>query len=58
MGIREQRKKLQRTILAIVQCEKSDSALREIKLLKQTIDSQIGLFESRLLPLVDQFDDS
>lgn len=50
MGIREQRKKLQRSIITIVQCEKADAAIHELKLLKQTLDSQIDVLERRVWP--------
>jgi hypothetical protein len=47
-GIRETRKKLQRSVLHIVQCEKADSALYELTLLKQTVDSQVRLLSEKL----------
>jgi hypothetical protein len=47
-GIRETRKKLQRTVLSIVNCEKAESALHELTLLKQTVDSQISILSVKL----------
>jgi len=47
-GIRETRKKLQRTVLGIVNCEKAESALHELTLLKQTVDSQISILSDKL----------
>jgi hypothetical protein len=52
-GIRETRKKLQRSVLFIVQCEKAESALRELTLLKQTVDSQVRLLSEKLNLLED-----
>lgn len=48
MGIRESRKKLQRSVIYIAQCEKAESALHELTLLKQTVDSQVQLLGSKL----------
>lgn len=52
-GIRETRKNLQLSVLFIVQCEKADAALRELTLLKQTVDSQIRLLSEKLNLLED-----
>ena len=41
MGIRETRKKLQRTVEHIACCEKPEAALHELLLLKQTLDAAI-----------------
>jgi len=46
-GIRESRKKLQRSIIYIAQCGDSSAALRELKVLKLTIDSQIELLSKK-----------
>lgn len=56
-GIRETRKKLQRSVLYLVKCEKAESALHELTLLKQTVDSQIELL-SRKLNLMEESDDA
>lgn len=53
MGIRETRKKLQRTVLYIAQCEKAESALHELTLLKQTVDGLVWLLTSKLNLLED-----
>ena len=56
-GIRETRKKLQRSVLYIIECEKADSALHELTLLKQTVDSQVELL-SKKLNLQEETDDA
>ena len=47
-GVRETRKKLQRSVLYIAQCEKPESALHELTLLKRTVDSQVILLSENL----------
>jgi len=56
-GIKETRKKLQRTVLSIVSCEKAESALHELTLLKQTVDSQVELLSAKLNTL-EECDDA
>ena len=48
-GIRESRKKLQRSVIYIAQCGDSYAALRELKALKLTIDSQIELLQEKIV---------
>jgi hypothetical protein len=48
-GIRESRKKIQRSIIYIAQCSDSYAALRELKSLKLTIDSQIELLSKKMV---------
>jgi hypothetical protein len=43
MGIRETRKKLQRSVEYIAQNERREVALRELSLLRQTLDRQLDL---------------
>jgi hypothetical protein len=45
-GIRETRKKLQRSVIYIAQCTEAKPALRELYALKLTVDSQIELLEN------------
>jgi serine/threonine protein phosphatase PrpC len=47
-GIRETRKKLQRSIIYIAQCGDSHAALRELRALRLTVESQIELLENQL----------
>ena len=56
-GIKETRKKLQRSMLHITKCEKADSALHELTLLKQTVDSQVELLGKKL-NLLEETDDA
>ena len=44
-GIRETRKKLQRSVIYIAQCSDSHAALRELYALRLTVESQIELLE-------------
>lgn len=44
-GIRETRKKLQRSIVYIAQCGDSHAALRELYALRTTVESQIELLK-------------
>lgn len=44
-GIRETRKKLQRSVIYIAQCGDSHAALRELYALRTTVESQIELLE-------------
>jgi hypothetical protein len=48
-GIRETRKKLQRSIIYIAQCGDSHAALRELRALRLTVESQIELLENQLM---------
>ena len=45
-GIRETRKRLQRTVVHIAKCEKSFTAFKELALLKQTVDAQLDLLRN------------
>ena len=47
-GIRETRKKMQRGVIHMVECEKADAVLHELMLLKQTVDSQVSLLSERM----------
>jgi len=42
-GIKETRKKIQRSIIQLVQVEKLETVLHELSLLKQTVDSQLDI---------------
>jgi hypothetical protein len=46
-GIRETRKKLQRSVVWMAANEPPDVALRELLLLKQTVDSQVELLQPK-----------
>lgn len=41
MGIKETRKKIQRTIVAMAQCEKPESVLHELQLIQKTVSEMI-----------------
>jgi hypothetical protein len=41
MGLRELRKKFQRDVIRLAQCQKAEVALRELGNLKVTVDGQI-----------------
>lgn len=56
-GILEARKKMQRSVLYMVQCEKTDAALHELTLLKQTVDSQVESL-SKKLNLLEKSEDA
>ena len=56
-GIRETRKKLQRSVLYLSQCKKAEVALHELMLLKQTVDSQVELL-SKKLNLLEECEDA
>lgn len=55
-GVRESRKKLQRTVLHIAQTESLEVALRELSLLKRTVDAQVEMVSMKLNVLEDRKD--
>jgi hypothetical protein len=55
-GIREQRKKIQKSVLYWVVHFPADKALPELLKLKQTVDSQIVLLQATILPLTLEID--
>ena len=48
MALKETRKKIQRSVLFMASCPNTKSALHELTLLKNTVDSMIKLLADRL----------
>jgi len=57
MGIKECRKKLQRGVINIAQCEKTEVALHELLLIKKTVDGYVEML-SKKLNLLEEADDA